>query len=281
MSNTYTIRNLHGDEVQQMVDQADTEGWNPGRSDAHAFYLADKNGFFAGFLGSEPVAYISAVNYNGAYGFVGLYIVREEFRGQGYGLKIWEHALKYLGNMICGLDGVPAQIQNYKRSGFAYGYRQMRLYAPAISLPPDRHIYPLAAKDIEKVQGYDASVFGTTRISFLKAWLEMDNAAAFYAEANGHVKGYAVLRACTEGYKIGPLFADDPEVAEQLFLACHNKAAPGAPVFIDMSETNTTTHILAKRYNMQLVFETARMYKNGIPSFPREKVYGVTTFELG
>jgi hypothetical protein len=38
---------------------------------------------------------------------------------------------------------------------------------------------------------------------------------------------------------------------------------------------------LAARYGMTPSFETVRMYTHGEPETARERVFGVTTFELG
>jgi hypothetical protein len=38
---------------------------------------------------------------------------------------------------------------------------------------------------------------------------------------------------------------------------------------------------LVTRYNMQMVFETARMYSGTVPALPLNKIFGVTSFELG
>lgn len=206
MSAHYVMRNLREGEINQVIDMAAAEGWNPGLSDSEAFFNADKNGFFVGLLDSVPVAFISAVNYNDKYGFVGLYIVRPEFRGQGYGYALWQYALEKLGTIACGLDGVPAQIENYRKSGFVYAFRQMRLAAPAIHHRPiSENIYPVNVENLEKIHSYDTVVFGTDRRPFMAAWLAMPNAKAFYSEENGHIDGYAVIRKCREGYKIGPL----------------------------------------------------------------------------
>jgi hypothetical protein len=94
------------------------------------------------------------------------------------------------------------------------------------------------------------------------------------------LRGYGVMRACREGFKIGPLFADDGEIAERLFaglIAC----APGAPVFLDTPEPNPAALALAVRFRMTPVFETARMYKNGSPETRLDPCFGVTSFELG
>ncbi len=282
MQENMIIRNADGVEVEQMIRMAAAEGWNPGISDGQAFFLANKQGFWIGELDHKIIACISAVNYNGIYSFVGLYIVDPAYRGRGYGYRIWQHALARLdSSIICGLDGVPARIADYKKSGFVYAYRQMRLAAPAlrVAMPEDVQFF---TTDVTKaLLAYDAAIFGTDRSAFTSGWITMKGAQTFFTQEQGKVTGYAVLRRCLEGYKIGPLFADNADLSEKLFLACHSVAAPGEMVYIDMSEDNDCTHSWIKRYHLQLVFETARMYKNGIPDFPAGKVYGVTTFELG
>jgi hypothetical protein len=264
-------------DINIAIQWAGKEGWNPGLEDSSAFFATDPNGFFIGILNGKPVSCISAVRYGNRYGFVGFYIVQEEYRGKGYGVKIWQHALNHLGQCVSGLDGVPAQIKNYRKSGYAYQYKQMRFEA--------KNIEGLIDKEIEvtfsypEILEYDTSVFGTERNLFLHQWLNMGHAKVFCMKDGKGLKGYAVIRQCLSGYKIGPLFAADKETAEKLFLACC--AAAKGPVYLDIPEINKGALEIAEKYNMQLVFETARMYKNGYPNFPVEKVFGVTTFELG
>jgi Acetyltransferase (GNAT) domain len=94
------------------------------------------------------------------------------------------------------------------------------------------------------------------------------------------LKGHGVLRACRDGFKIGPLFADDEETAERLFAGLIARA-PGAPVSLDTPEANPAAVAVAARYAMTPAFETARMYKNGAPDMRVDRCFGVTTFELG
>jgi GNAT superfamily N-acetyltransferase len=282
MKGSYVIRNLRQEEMESLIELAASEGWNPGFKDGTAFFKADPDGFFVGLLDGVPVAYIAVVNYEDQYGFVGLYIVKEGYRTQGYGYAIWQHALKRLDALVTGLDGVPAQVENYKKSGFDYAFRQMRFATTAIAAKKSENIHGMTVEMMDRVTAYDTLVFGTPRVGFLKAWLNMENAVTFVASADdGMIEGYAVLRKCRQGYKIGPLFGDNDWVAEQLFLACNEKLPVGESIYLDVPEVNASALALAKKYNMQLVFETARMYKSGVPVFPLEKVFGVTSFELG
>jgi hypothetical protein len=98
---------------------------------------------------------------------------------------------------------------------------------------------------------------------------------------NDQIGGYGVIRKCQTGYKVGPLFANTKNTAEKLFLTLNNFVKPGTQIYLDTPEDNRAAVALAKRYNMNKVFETARMYTKAQPDIDIGKVFGVTTFELG
>ena len=85
----YVIRTMQRDEVDIAVAWAADEGWNPGLHDAESYYRADPNGFFIGLLDDKPIAVISAIKYDASFGFLGFYIVKPQYRNQGYGIQIW------------------------------------------------------------------------------------------------------------------------------------------------------------------------------------------------
>src|SRR6478609_7753734 len=80
-------------EVAFAIDLAANEGWNPGVHDAAVFHAADPQGFLIGRVDGRPVGCISAVSYEGRFGFIGLYIVLPEHRGKGYGIEMWRAAM--------------------------------------------------------------------------------------------------------------------------------------------------------------------------------------------
>jgi hypothetical protein len=82
------------------------------------------------------------------------------------------------------------------------------------------------------------------------------------------------------GHKIGPLFADTPEIAEQIFCGLAS-TAPDELIYLDTPEPNEAAVALAGRYGMTEVFGTERMYTRGIPELPLHRIFGVTSFELG
>ena len=264
------------------VDWAAAEAWNPGLHDAACFHAADPEGFLVGLLNDEPIATISVVKYGQSFGFLGFYIVKPAYRGQGYGIRIWNAGLDYLAGRTIGLDGVVAQQDSYRKSGFALAYRNIRYQGTGGGHDPCGHdIVALSTVAFETIEAFDRPFFPAVRTRFLRCWLDQPRSIALGVLEQGDLAGYGVMRACRSGYKVGPLFANTPALAERLFSALKSRVPGDAPVFLDTPELNPAAVALAQRHGMEVCFETARMYLGTDPELPMARLFGVTTFELG
>jgi ribosomal protein S18 acetylase RimI-like enzyme len=280
-SNDFRIQVMRREELALAVDLAAAEGWNPGMNDADCFFAADSNGFLIGELAGKAVGCISAVSYAGRFGFLGLYIVMPAYRRCGFGIQLWQAALGRLQGHNIGLDGVLAQQGNYAKSGFRLAYRNVRYRGHAQPADLPASVVPAADVGFAAVREYDRRIFPEPRDSFLRTWLVQPAAGAFAAISNGRLAGYAVVRKCRDGWKIGPLAADDVGVARQLYNAASAHAAVGDAMFLDVPEINSAAQELVRELGLAPVFETARMYTGPNPHVDTSKLFGVTTFELG
>lgn len=282
MTSIYTIRTMSPNDLRVAIDWAASEGWNPGLHDQDCFYAADPHGFLIGELNGEPIATISAVKYGVGFGFIGLYIVKPDYRGKGYGIQIWNAALNYLADRNIGLDGVVAQQGNYQKSGFQLAYRNMRFVGTSKgNLSQSLHVMNLSDIPFAAIAEYDQAVFPAKRDHFLQKWIQQPDSVALGILENGKMRGYGVIRACRLGYKIGPLNADHFELADELFRALLAKIPAGSTIYLDIPEPNAQALELAQKYGLQMVFETARMYTGAFPALSLEKMFGITSFELG
>jgi GNAT superfamily N-acetyltransferase len=274
------IRAMAPDEIAIAADWAAAEGWNPGLADAACFATVDAGGFLIGELDGAPAATISCVNYDDRFAFLGFYIVRPDLRGRGYGLRIWNAAVDHAGGRTIGLDGVVAQQENYKKSGFRLAYANVRYggRVPAGATPAG--IIPLADVPFTSVEADDATVFPAPRPAFLRAWIDTSGHIGRALVHDGKLAAWGVIRPCRTGWKIGPLVADDRAAAEAVFTALVS-AAGGGEVFLDVPDINREAVALAQSHGLAPVFETARMYTGPIRPLRLERVFGVTTFELG
>ncbi|KUP93858.1 GNAT family N-acetyltransferase [Tritonibacter horizontis] len=277
------IRPLTAAEIDQAVAWAAREGWNPGHADAACFAAQDPEGFWGGFVDGAMVACISVVNYGSDFAFLGFYIVDAAVRGQGYGYALWQRALAHAGGRTVGLDGVVDQQENYRRSGFAFAWRNIR-FSGAVTAQPAAHdglrVSPLAALTAE-VAALDARVFPAPRPAFWSQWLGAPGHLSYAVHDGATLSGFATLRPCHDGVKIAPLVATSRAAAETLLAVLLPQIPASAQVTLDVPEPHGAAVALAQDLGLQPVFETARMYRGAAPRVAPELIFAVTSFELG
>lgn len=276
---------MRPDEISIAVDWAAAEGWNPGLADDACFATVDPQGFLVGEIEGETAATVSCVNYSASFAFLGFYIVRADLRGRGYGLRIWNAAIAHAGPRVIGLDGVVAQQQNYRKSGFELAYANIR-YGGAIAAPEapraqvNAQVIALSEIPLADVEAYDATLFPAPRPAFLRAWIGAPGHVGRAVMRDGRLAGWGVIRPSRKGRKIGPLVADDRAAAEVVLSALLAGAGSGE-IFLDVPGINHDAVALAQDLGLAPVFETARMYTGAIPPLRLERIFGVTSFELG
>ncbi len=285
MGDNLLIRNMSRDEVDELVAWAAQEGWNPGLHDAAIFWHTDPEAFIAAELNGELIGGGAVISYDGRFGFMGFFIVKPDFRGRGFGNTIWHARKERLLQRVApgaaiGMDGVFQMQPYYAKGGFTFSHRDIRFQSSGITSTPDASVVPLSQIPFDDVLAYDSSCFPAPRNRFLQAWITQADSLALGSLQDNRLTGYGVIRRCLDGCKVGPLFADDPTTAEHLFTALA-AFAPGEPVFLDVPENNPAAMGLAKRHKMREVFGCARMYLGSMPELPTDRIFGVTTFELG
>lgn len=283
MVSAVEVRVMSAIDLARALDWAAAEGWNPGLDDARAFQIADPRGFLVGLLDGRPVGCVSVVRYGDDFGFLGFYITPPEARGRGYGIQLWNAGMARLQGRNIGLDGVPAQQDNYRKSGFRLAWRNIRYQGPAAARglsPPGVVLADAKALPFDSLAAYDRRFFPAPRDGFLANWIGAPGHVALAAIRDGALAGLGVIRPCRAGFKIGPLYAADAAIAAALVSGLCERAGPGI-VALDVPETNAPAVHLAESLGMVPAFETARMYTGADPAIDAAGLFGVTTFELG
>ena len=217
-------------ELDRALDWAAAEGWNPGLHDAESFYAVDPKGSLSPNARASLWAASRAVAYDESFGYVGLFIVRPPYRGQGVGLRLLDVALQHVQGRNVGLDAAIDLQQTYARYGFTFAYRNIRhRCVVGGEAPPD------VTESADVLFRRDRAIWTRSGLSdvateFSSHWIAQPQSAALAVVKQRQLAGYGVLRACRDGYKIGPLFADDLQIADALFQGLCARAA-NAPVF--------------------------------------------------
>lgn len=281
ISPNVTITQMTKAEFQTAVDWANTEGWIPGVHDIDSFYDTDPTGFYAARAGGEIVGTFSVVKYSNDYAFAGFFIVRPDWRGTGVGLAIQHYIDTRYAGFNVGIDGVLAMQEKYSRAGYKLAYGNERYAGIASAGESESQCRKVSSGDFEGIVEFDSKCFPTERRNFLKLWLTQKDATALLAkDEDGKLQGYGVVRKCFRGNRVGPLFAETPEAAKQLFDSLAASVA-GEEIFIDVPTVNPSAMQLVLAMGMKPAFTTARMYTKQAPNLPLTKIYGVTSLGLG
>lgn len=287
MSTNFQINPASPDQFSTVIDWAAGEGWNPGLDDLDVFHQTDPAGFLIGWIDGTPVSSISVVRYADGFGFLGFYIVHPAFRAQGIGMATWNAGIEHLGNRTIALDGVVDQQANYRKSGFAYVGRNVRFVGqsyPNFQIPPNLSVRPARQDDLPAIQLLDRRCFAAPRDGFVQTWCLPKNEITRYtyvAVDDGKLQGVGTIRKCRNGYKIGPLFCENPKVAKALFSTLFSEVTDGHEISLDVPASNLQAMQLAQNAGMRTEFETARMVRGTAPDIDWNAVYGITSFELG
>jgi len=279
------IRGMTRDELDTLVEWAAREGWNPGLDDAGVFWATDPEGFVAAEINGELIGGGSIVAYGKKYGFMGFFIICPECRGHGSGDHLWHERKRRLltrldADASIELDGVFDMQDYYTRGGFRFVCRDLRFEGRGMDLPQQERIVEASILPFKRIDAYDRQHFPAARSKFLQGWINRPGGHALAAVDGDEIRGYSVMRPCRTGYKIGPLFAANADVAESLFVSLASRV-PGEPIFLDVPEINRDALALVARHGMKEVFGCARMVLGAIPKLPDAEIFGVTTFELG
>ena len=275
---------MRGDEVATLVDWAAAEGWNPGLHDADVARAYDPEAFIALRSGPELVGGGAILSYDGAYGFMGMFIVRADRRHEGLGRELWHYRRDHLvarlrAGATIGMDGVPDLVPFYERGGFTVAHRDVRFQGRATGAP-DPAVEPLAVLAGSELAAYDDRHVAAPRAAFLADWISRPGTVSGVIREDGLPVAVGVLRPCRVGWKFGPVTADRPDLAERL-VGSLLAAVEGERVQLDVPEANRAGVELAQRCGLREVFGCARMYLRTPPDLPLGRIYGVTSFEFG
>lgn len=283
------IREMSENELNMVITWAEAEGWNPGNFDSRSYFALDQRGHFLLHLNQIPIGAISVVRYDNNLSFIGLFIVRPEYRSKGYGKLLWDHAMRQIEEVTkTGLYAVPKEIPRYQKSGFRDRYNNLRYYkVTSQNIENNSHLsvrIKSSASFFESLCDYDQLHFGHSRKKFFECLFKMPQTWAFVSlDSNKRVNGYGIIRPCKTGFRIGPLYSDNIDSAKDIFRMLLTNI-PGQNFIVDIPSRNAFGEVFAHYFNLERMpdFDTAAMFKGAEPSeIDQSKCYGVCSLEFG
>ena len=250
--------------------------------DADAFFATDPDGFFGLDVDGELAVTLSVVRYDDSFAFVGFYICRPELRGRGLGVELFDAGLARADATTLGLDGVLEQEPNYARDGFVTAHHSVRFGGEVDLTVPHDDVRVLGAADVDALLDFEREqhVFPAPRRAFLERWITApgtDRVRGRRRPDRGLRRRRAPAVRATRSARCSAPTAPPPN-------GCSLRSSPTSTAARCSSTSRSPTpraSALARDLGLEPVFETARMYRGPDPDLRLDRVFGITSFELG
>ncbi len=208
-------------------------GWNQTEADWR-FMLSNGAGYGRTNPDGKLIASALSLPY-GAFAWVCMVLVSPDYRRRGLASDLMRRVTDDLlaRDIVPGLDATPDGREVYNLLGYQDIYRLERLWAENVSPSGEGGetpvtIAPMTADDIDEIAEYDAPGFGGDRRALLAHLRERAPEQAHVACAGQRLAGYVLARDGREALQIGPVVAEDPDIAIALVrnaLNAYNGAA--------------------------------------------------------
>ena len=282
------IRPMTRDELDVVLDWADEEGWNPGLADADVFWRIDRSGLWAVDVDGVLVGSGATIAHGSNHVVIGLVHVRPEHRRQGIATRTFpwlvDGALSRMAEGTTVALDVPDHLHDLaERFGFRPVRRIARMVGRAAESRRGAHageVRALASVPVDAVVDYDATHVGAQRRDLLETWLHPQGGFSLGVYEGRALRGMAVMRPARRGYRIGPLFADDPDIAEEL-MGSLSRLVLGHTVTLDVPTDNPHALALAARHGLTETSSVVHLELGDVAPAPEGSVYAVTSVEIG
>ena len=288
MAQHFEVRKANSEDLKLIYQRMILEQWNPALYDFHGYPNSHNFHAFVGVLDGEVVSSCFALIYQEQFAFFGCYLVlKPGLRGKGYGLEVYKHRLtlmEKLGVKSIGCDADLAQTHNYAKHGFVEHYLNRRfvyLVQGTESATENTSKNPLSATELAL---FEADFLYEPREDFMTLWLSHDPTIKFASikDNQGKLIAVGIARQAQIGFRIGPLYADSLDNAQQIFCALAEQLQPNTKLMIDIPEANSHADHFIKQLGLaSWGIECMRMYRGEAPQVAMEKIYGMCSLEIG
>lgn len=245
--------------------------------DVSTWKATDAHGLLVGVVGRDVCGGAVALRYDERHGFVALHAVLPASRNSGVGQALWRAAMDHLKGCCVGIDARPEQRGECADYGFAVAFRSIRYVGTGDGRAcTHAGLVPLTRIGLGRVQEFDRLVFGASRAKQLRRWVDGRGATGLGIDLGYGLAGYGMMEVCRGGYRLGPVYAEAPELAEVLLQGLLAVVPGGKAVHIHVPEANPPATALARRLGMRKSGESFRMYSGGPPTAGLDRWFAVS-----
>jgi ribosomal protein S18 acetylase RimI-like enzyme len=222
-NNTFIIRQMRRDDLDQALSLSLNEGWNQTMKDWQLLFENRDNVCIVAETDSRVAGTATALNHENKIAWIGMVLVDKSLRGRGAGKMLLENIIKRLKHLeSVKLDATPAGEPLYRKLGFIEEHKIFRMTSLSLNYSSET-VLPEESGNIDKenlseVTKFDRKIFGADRNYLLMNLLAENPGRAFYMKKNNRPEGYVFGRAGSRFNYVGPVSALTQESARKLIL---------------------------------------------------------------
>jgi GNAT superfamily N-acetyltransferase len=249
-----SIRLFTNQDIPSALELCRGAGWNQLQQDWARLIAYEPLGCFVAELDGQLVGTITTTRYGTDLAWIGMMLVREDFRRRGIATALMNAGLDYLGKQNVGcikLDATPAGKPVYERLGFRAEWSFHRWVRNQDELsdrvPPTDTAATLTTTHID----LDRVAFAADRSRCLNLLIQESISCR-------RDRGFGMLRSGHLASYLGPVVAENRDVAREIIVELL-KQSPGK-TFWDPPEVNPDAVLLAESLGFQPIRDLTRMW---------------------
>ncbi|OQR69455.1 hypothetical protein BIW11_12243 [Tropilaelaps mercedesae] len=302
LADQIVVRPLRTDEVRYAVEIWKEQNLEEGMHTLQLWHMTDPEGFIGAVDKDtgEVVGSCAAIRQKEGLYFVGLYAVRTELQGRGIGMKMWDYAMKRVGDSNAGLNAIPKHLSTYRdRAGFSHVapwntwvYASPWKDITLNKLVPVkdysiilRRVYPGDDETLGLLVDYDEKVHNFCRERVIRTTMDDEDGILMVAlkGADNAVAGFGKISTNIQGGAlVGPLYADDIVVARRILRSLVSDFAPSTVTVTAFAmDGNPDSCRLCEELGLQRLMAVPRCYREaGVPQADFGKVFAHHTLNF-
>ena len=250
-------------DIEAASHLATAEGWNQTKADWIRLLKHQPRGCFGAYCEGRLIGTVTTSVYDKELAWLGMMLVKREFRGSGIGRRLMLAALEYTKTAVVStvkLDATPVGKNLYEAMGFVpeAGIERWERSGGVPKVGADS----IAIKDrtVNDIYEIDRSAFGVDRATMLESLLEHSSVDPFTVrDAAGRVCGYALARPGSRAMYIGPIVSFDPLLTPALIDRMVGQF-PDQAIYIDFHRGSAADSSLLSSRGFAKQRELTRMY---------------------
>jgi ribosomal protein S18 acetylase RimI-like enzyme len=242
------------------------EGWNYPEKDIKRMFSYHPSGCFIAETDGKQVGHVFSVNY-GKLGWIGLLIVKAEYRRKGIGTALMKKAISHLLTSrveTTRLEAVSAIANLYRKLEFVDEYDSLRFLGinRKIDYVASSNVKLLKEGMIRKVAMFDAEYFGANRTKVLSSLYHDHPKLCFVSCAGPELVGYIMCRMAEKGYRMGPWVCnpENPQAAKELLTECMKTMEENAKLYVGVPAVNKKAVEILQGFGFEQYSKSIRMH---------------------